>query len=308
MSLSAFFDRQKLAKDNGGPVYKFRTFNAEKDVDPRWQGYLASILRDGLIYIPTPREFNDPWETRCGFLAPDPDTDPEGVERFKEQYLALATSAEHRAKLLAGLDAHGYAAILRALQDELTEAMSRTGLFCVAGNCTQPLMWSYYANGHSGYCIEFNEKRAPFAHAIGVRYNEAYPLIDWTKGGDAEATDKAALRKAKFWEHENEYRIVVPAKPSPVFPTIEHNGHGGSKPRGRYLKIDPDTVTGIVFGVGTTTPDIVSLIDTAEKMGRKLIYRQAGIARTAYELRLGRLSDENIDEARKLVGSANSRS
>jgi hypothetical protein len=70
------------------------------------------------------------------------------VARFKEQFLALGTTEGHRTELLAGLDRFGYRAIVRAMQDELTQQMRDIGIYCLAGNCVDPLLWSYYGAGH----------------------------------------------------------------------------------------------------------------------------------------------------------------
>jgi hypothetical protein len=301
MASDSFADRQIVARNNGGPVYKFRKFDAVKDVDPEWQGYLASILRDGLLYVPGPGEFNDPWETRPAFVEPDAEKDPESVAQFKEQLLALGTSKEHREQLLAGLEEFGYRSIVHAMQDGLTKEMRDIGIYCVTGNCISPLMWSYYGNGHAGFCIEFNEKADPFANAIKVTYDPAYPMIDWRKGRDSRTTEKCVLTKADFWDHEDEYRIVVPSTPTAIFPTVEHNGLRGEKPAGRYLKIDPAAVTGLVFGGGMRIPEIATLIGTAEKMGRRLVFRQAGIGRASFVVKVRTLSERNIAAAKYLA-------
>lgn len=302
MGAEKFVSRQTTARDNAGPIFRFRTFDREKDLNPDWQGYTASLMRDGLLYCSSPREFNDPWEARAAFAAPGPHTDKAGEERFVKRCLGLCADQKHRDGMLAGLKKFGYATVVDEMQSVLANMMADIGIVSFAGKCDEPLMWSYYAGGHAGYCLQFDHTRVPICNAIRVYYEEQYPTIDWTHPDDPPTTELVVLTKAKFWVHEREYRLIVPARPSPVFATVAYNGIDKARaPQGRYLKIDPECLTGIVFGVNMKPRDTVALIELAEKFGRKIEFHEAGVARRDYVVTTRLLSPETILKLREKV-------
>ena len=97
---------------------------------------------------------------------------------------------------------------------------------CLAENPKQRLMWSHYADSHSGFCIEYDirtliEKDVPI---LPVLYSNERPLIPWDAVNYLKTeTDRnasinlfrALLTKDEVWEYENEWRVFLPAANPP---------------------------------------------------------------------------------------------
>lgn len=95
-------------------------------------------------------------------------------------------------------------------------------LFKVCCLCTSnknKLMWSHYADGHKGICIEydFSDLPANEMQPMPVFYTNTRPKFPWTAAinpspeTQSEATVhfmKALLTKDEAWEYENEWRLI----------------------------------------------------------------------------------------------------
>jgi hypothetical protein len=81
-------------------------------------------------------------------------------------------------------------------------------------------MWAYYADQHRGCCIEFDVRSQFIPGAVGLLYpviyrDEPFDVTPYYSaiaagGGNNWAAMLAACHKTKRWEHEKEWRIVLP--------------------------------------------------------------------------------------------------
>ena len=84
------------------------------------------------------------------------------------------------------------------------------GIFCM----THPnqkdniLMWSHYANHHTGFCLEFKTANVFFGKAMPLEryYSAERPCVNFIEPLEPKIVD-ALLTKAKGWEYEEEWRI-----------------------------------------------------------------------------------------------------
>lgn len=99
-----------------------------------------------------------------------------------------------------------------ALADS-NRVLYKVGCLCEINDSV--LMWSHYANSHTGFCIEYNLAQLPYSDFI---IQKLYPVIyedttdnteDWLKGRKFFNLF-SILRKNVQWEYEKEWRIVVP--------------------------------------------------------------------------------------------------
>lgn len=95
---------------------------------------------------------------------------------------------------------------------------------CLATDYKNRLMWSHYANGHKGFCIEFDfsrkDEKTMACLPFPIIYSSERPLVPWKAAIDnmtdtiAEASSElmlGMLTKDSAWSYENEWRILVPA-------------------------------------------------------------------------------------------------
>jgi hypothetical protein len=210
-------------------LYRYRSLNGA--------GLLNAerIILHNEMYFTSPAEVNDPFDcvVDLDFEASDADWHKFliGLSQRKQPNLSkiehekwaddIVKSGRHKEKEIHSL-------ILNGLQ----KSVYSVGVLCLTemNNCI--LMWSHYANSHTGICLEFtNDGSEPFiGRAQRVNYlpfnKKAHAIYD-----DSYAqVDRILLSKGKCWAYEAEWRI------------IDHqSGHG--------LKyFNPAILTGVILG------------------------------------------------------------
>jgi hypothetical protein len=285
----------KFAEERDGPLFKFRGFDATKDLNPDYQGYAASMLRDGLIYCASPFEMNDPWEGRPAFSAPSHPFEHPESQAFVEVLLEGRPESEKpRGREL--IRKFGFDVACNEMQDGHRENQRRFGIYSMATDSTHPLQWGYYANGHRGFCWVINNKIAPFARAAKVDYAEEHPAIEWVRWKELDLVRLSLLTKAKHWLHEGEYRILVPEREAPDrFQVVPHNGNG-PKGAGKYIRVPPEAIVGVIFGHDMMHSEMGEIVRLAREYGRNLQYGHAMIHRRKYEMATRELSATEIEK------------
>jgi len=91
---------------------------------------------------------------------------------------------------------------------KVTELVSQKWRVYCLGPCpTLNLMWSHYAAGHTGVCLEFSTDNSVFSQAQKVFYKQEYPR--WLLQG--EKLELEILQaKSDEWSYEDEYRLTCP--------------------------------------------------------------------------------------------------
>ena len=81
-------------------------------------------------------------------------------------------------------------------QNAFEKQRSSMGVFSFAGTPRDILMWSHYAQDHTGVCLRFSAAAhlRVFVGAVGVTYSQSYPKLNWLDM--AGGTVKALLSKA----------------------------------------------------------------------------------------------------------------
>lgn len=105
----------------------------------------------------------------------------------------------------------------QALEKARKHIAGLTGLLCFSGRWNHPIMWSHYADSHSGICLGFDIPKDP-SKALKVRYK---PTLQKFPKSLEELNELLALKiltiKNACWIHEEEYRW---------FPTMDTKRHG----------------------------------------------------------------------------------
>jgi hypothetical protein len=89
--------------------------------------------------------------------------------------------------------------------NDIDTLQSKLRVCCFTENGNNPLMWSHYANNHTGVCLKFEiaKDKALEKALLQVGYKDE--LIDAKHSSDFE---KCLLIKLKDWETEKEWRII----------------------------------------------------------------------------------------------------
>lgn len=101
------------------------------------------------------------------------------------------------------------------LRKRLHDTLDHVGIFCVAEELYNTLMWSHYTNGHRGVALQFSTQQIRTAFdGIGivdkVRYQKTLPTIGWCRGDKIQQMRRIVFRKSRQWTYEKEVRIVLP--------------------------------------------------------------------------------------------------
>lgn len=84
---------------------------------------------------------------------------------------------------------------------------NRYNVLSLSQTCKNMLMWSYYAEGHSGFVVG--------VQVLGnckpgrVVYDE---LVVDSGNASGDIAKKILMQKLSLWEHEKEYRVLVPGQ------------------------------------------------------------------------------------------------
>ena len=195
-------------------LYKYRGLN----------NFGLRLISNGELYFSSPDKLNDPLD--CGFFA---SAVKAAVERVAGKELRDKLK-EVLARIVDDKITGDAASILEAVENRVKKA----GVLSFSLTASEPLMWSHYANGHSGICVgidkEYMEdfierewgpnkliggqqvsyKEKPDFHEVIERY------VRRGSNGKSIITDHmfvdivipVLLTKSKHWIYEQEYRII----------------------------------------------------------------------------------------------------
>ena len=166
-------------------------------------------LSDSKIWFSDPRTFNDPFD--CALPVDMPElTDADCVatldalaNRFGESDVARFrghSAADLKTRIARGLRT--------ALEDGLRTV---GGVSCFSEKVDDILMWGHYANGHRGFCLEFETALDDtFELARPVRYTDRFPTVDIAEVIQFRFGSVFDLMctKATCWAYEKEWRVL----------------------------------------------------------------------------------------------------
>lgn len=204
-------------------VYKYEGFETAFD----------KIILGNTLMFAKPSTFNDPFD--CNEYLLKPQLTDEMVEKALDSS-GENLSTEYRSRLKNNLkDPERIASILREEKEQFK-------MTCFSRISDETLMWSHYAEKHSGICIGFKfpiDYQEKFI-LCGVRYeNEVKPIDGAT---DFLRTSLYWLTtKSKRWDYENEVRAITKTIPEKDRQTIE---------------FDKTHITEIIFGCNVTETKI----------------------------------------------------
>jgi len=193
-------------------LYKYQPFSQHPEEN----------LKKRQIYFPTPSELNDPFDCAVPFKLTDSTNEELGIafhmfsdpledkKVISDQYL---TDGKPDKRL--GVDIDHLAKRVNNIQLNYFQKM---GVACFSDSPSQKpdniLLWSHYANGHKGFCLEFDTSFPPFQgleiDMQEVKYKTEYPStssVSAVIGG--KIWINALITKSNEWSYEHEWRLIV---------------------------------------------------------------------------------------------------
>jgi hypothetical protein len=187
-------------------------------------------LCDNMPFVADPYDFNDPFECKpsiendiefdalqklCWEMHKKNEDEVKATQRLQEiDYFSTNPDIE---------DAIGYkmSEYTYDISNLLKNVMMRYGVLSLSESCDNILMWSHYANNHKGMCIGYNVNSDCAEHIQPVEYGKyckiktslVYNYIfDSKTNYEKDIINKYFFTKAKDWEYEKEWRMLILGK------------------------------------------------------------------------------------------------
>jgi hypothetical protein len=272
-------------------LFRYRTFSADRDLDPKSPGYLASLILDRVIFVPAIASFNDPWDSCPGFTVSAGQSDPAmALTKFLLHRHSPGESpwdSPYAEEVRRDIERFGLDVVLARCHEQMSREMRMRCVLCLSSRGDVPLQWSYYAGGHSGFVLAFDGTAMPFLGARPVRYRKEFPTIVVDRAYvPGHALDETLLSKAESWQHELEWRLIAV------------NGYPGldrlePQPRfdveGVYAKIPAGALKAIVVGARMSPTHKHQVRRLAESVDPPIRVVEARQARYRFEIHLPKL-------------------
>lgn len=176
--------------------------------------YALEDIKEERISLTHPRDFNDPLDTILTWWLENQIQIEKDEAKLKYK-LIMKKSVEHikiRCMIGSKYTNNDGVTIDRTIED------------------LSVLMWAHYANGHTGFCVEYDLEDSKL-HISGVEDENKVDLIKAIKYvpliniNDAPSMEIALFHKSDFWAYENEMRLCsFDATSNEEHPTIGCKG------------------------------------------------------------------------------------
>lgn len=178
-------------------LYRYRSFDEHTDAS----------FKDGTQMFSAPVAFNDPFDCQIK------DTGEFSQDEARA-FMAERGMSEDQIISVILKDAQSDNALFKKIVAEAKEdAMRNAGILCLSERSDSILMWSHYANAHTGFVLSFDITVDPefFFAPIRVDYTDEYPSYSHIREPKG-IIEKGMRRKSKEWIYEKEVRIIKTKK------------------------------------------------------------------------------------------------
>ncbi|WP_010424014.1 DUF2971 domain-containing protein [Anaerophaga thermohalophila] len=196
-------------------VYKYRDWKNE---------YHKRLLLHQELYLSSPDEFNDPFDCKIPvayyLLKEDKNLENIFLQQYIEKHYHNLSEQKKKEKfnLLKNKGNYKNNKVIEQINSEIQEYINTTaGIFCASAINDIILMWSHYANAHTGFCVGFDSKKLFnfFTDGGPVNYEKDFPLIKPTES-KSEQWMKQIFSKSDIWDYEVEYRLHKQKAPKTI--------------------------------------------------------------------------------------------
>lgn len=245
-------------------LYKFEKLNVQT----------LRNLKNAQIYFNTPASFNDPFD--CSVLEASVILgDNEVIELFKRYLKANNKLVDFEINSIKDIPQEYIDQIHEAseknLKDQQAKFLNKTGCTCFSEVNENILLWSHYADGHKGICLEFDTSFPLFAKVKEVKYSQRFPSIDpikllfSSKDEISEEWLKSLCTKYECWSYEKEWRIFHEE------PNIEYG-------------YSVDALKSVYFGLAVNNTDLEVVCLTLKGQSKDIKFYKALKDKSKYSL------------------------
>lgn len=250
-----------------------------KSIDDNHPEYSSRIFTHNELYFCASEDFNDPFDCKFQVSLRGPIDQRKQFSDmiFKKHHPQLNKEERDKIFLQEGENVT-QPEFEDATRDKMLQELKRWGICCLSEVNDNILMWSHYANAHHGFCLEFSTKQGGVQFGVEfptetqiplpVIYSPKYPIANPIIGPSLK---KTLLTKAKQWEYEQEWRIIIPNS---------LGAHGFPR----------QCLTGVIFGCRMSEEHKELIRSWCTNRQPAIIYYQARQSADSYRLHIDAIS------------------
>lgn len=258
-------------------LYHYQKFNL---------GRLLPLFEQRRLYLSRPSGFNDPWDCR-----PFYDLGALDNRSYRKKVIDFYVNSHRKAY---GWSNHRYRQIAAELRGNrpklkgLVQKMSsidvdidrRYRIYCLALRPNIPLMWSHYAEGHSGICLEFSTQSPIMGDALQVTYRETYPSFD--VADDSDFVLSTLLTKSADWSYEAEYRFIAQERNEAVGIRTHFTDNS-------FLSLPTGSLKSVIVGCLMSSANKIQLRDLIKRTDPNVVLCEANKVPDKYQITIRQL-------------------
>jgi Protein of unknown function (DUF2971) len=204
------------------PRYKYCTLN----YDLYDSNHIHSLenLENSIIFFQSPAKFNDPFDSKYCIIPCSVEDYEKSVRKAIFETTPNLPVEEIEKKTLELCARRKQDDVLTGYKRLKDDHFRRLGIFCLAPNNTEILMWSHYADSHSGICLEIDLVKCwqylaaenPLILFGAVGYSDDFPreglMSSYLSNNNNDALNEVQevlFTKSTHWLYEAEVRIVA---------------------------------------------------------------------------------------------------
>lgn len=214
--------------------YKYRSLRGDE------LNRTLDIIENNRLFWSSPLDFNDPFDCVPVYSMEGSALKKEyALRKIYREHIPGLTKVELR-PLVEAAKRLSLSEFKSRMAEGQREWLAETAVCCLSTVPDNILMWTHYADAHSGICLRFRplsqeselvtERLMHFEYALPVQYTDKRPIINVLKRSPEESLNYALLTKADFWGYENEWRMI------------------GYRQGPGYRDFPPACLDGVIFG------------------------------------------------------------
>jgi hypothetical protein len=245
-------------------LYRYRHLNGQH------RDWTKRIFTESVLHFANPSTFNDPFDCKVHYMP------SFSVEELRQQHMdrikthmPVLNRRQRRARVKQDIRAMKSGKFLRQVTDGLQNVVNEVGVLSLSATDRNILLWSHYAEGHTGLCFKFlaTDQTPFFGLSLPVNYVSSYPEIPITSPADKQI-DTFLLTKAIDWRYEEEYRI------------IDHDHGAGDK------AFPSELLAGVILGARMTPDDKGAVVEWVNERKYHMEVLEASVASGSFSLEI----------------------
>jgi len=263
-------------------LYKYSDWNNE---------YTKENLKHNRLYFNIATNFNDPFDMYPNYQI----LDRKLYNNQQKKYLQKKKGyTKKNARIASTLMSNKAILNTAIISMRYHKDISRYGITCFSENNSNMLMWSHYANNHSGICLGFdiptdnlllffNNAFYPNIKLLKINYTSIRPVLPLLKT-DLTYEDILPIFKDKNsdWQYEKEYRLLLLGEKNSFPSCLTYNS--------QYLKE-------IILGANMNLNDFINFYEfkqSIQNLSKIKIFIMT-LDSVKYKLNLNKFDEKSLD-------------